>query len=251
MKQHQYYFLLLSVLITFGSKLMGQNVPEASGKEVYRSSALVILQIGPNSFQHISFLQTDDFGRVPCNGLVVRDKKEVIIFDTPTQDKSAEELIKWVETALGAHVKAIIPTHFHNDCLGGLNAFTQHHIPSYGYRKTLEMAKENGIVGPQNPFQESQTFTLGQEKVQVKFLGEGHTRDNVVAYFEKDQILFGGCLIKELQASKGFLGDANVSTWASTVEHVKNTFPDVKVVVPGHGLAGNKQLLDYTISLFK
>jgi hypothetical protein len=39
----------------------------------------------------------------------------------------------------------------------------------------------------------------------TKFFGEGHTKDNVVAYFLSEKILFGGCLLKELEASKGYL----------------------------------------------
>jgi metallo-beta-lactamase class B len=63
--------------------------------------------------------------------------------------------------------------------------------------------------------------------------------------------MFGGCLIKELGAGKGYLGDANVVAWSSTVEKVKKAYPNVKVVVPGHGAYGNIKLLDYTINLFK
>ena len=63
--------------------------------------------------------------------------------------------------------------------------------------------------------------------------------------------MFGGCLIKELDASKGYLGDASVADWSSTVERVKKEYPNVKIVVPGHGEYGNNKLLDYTINLFK
>jgi hypothetical protein len=45
--------------------------------------------------------------------------------------------------------------------------------------------------------------------------------------------LFGGCLLKELDASKGYLGDANVSAWSDTVEKVKKEYPDVKIVIRG------------------
>jgi metallo-beta-lactamase class B len=71
-----------------------------------------------------------------------------------------------------------------------------------------------------------------------------------VAYFAKEKVLFGGCLLKELHASKGFLGDAVVADWSRTVMYVKQAFPDVKWVVPGHGQVGDKALLDYTIQLF-
>ena len=63
--------------------------------------------------------------------------------------------------------------------------------------------------------------------------------------------MFGGCLIKELNASKGYLGDANVADWSGTVEKVKKEYPNVKIIVPGHGAPGSKKLLDYTIKLFK
>jgi len=231
--------------------IFGQTPIEFSQRDVYRSKELTIIQIAPNSFQHISFLQTNDFGNVPCNGLVVRDKNEVIIFDTPTNDKAAEELILWIENKLGSKIKAIIPTHFHNDCLGGLNSFTKHSIPSYGNAKTIALARETGVAVPQNSFDGSMKLRIGKQQVAVVYPGEGHTRDNVVGYYEKDKILFGGCLIKELGADKGYLGDANTKEWSTTVDKVKKMFPDLRIVVPGHGTAGDKKLLDYTIDLFQ
>jgi metallo-beta-lactamase class B len=57
-------------------------------------------------------------------------------------------------------------------------------------------------------------------------------------------------LIKELDASKGYIGDANVGEWSATVDKVKKAFPLVKQVVPGHGEAGDSSLLDYTRQLF-
>ncbi|MCU0446554.1 MAG: subclass B1 metallo-beta-lactamase [Microscillaceae bacterium] len=220
-------------------------------REIYKSKDLTIIQLTENSFQHISYKQTDDFGNVPCNGLVVRNGNETIVFDTPTNDKSAEELIKWIKETLKCQVNAIIPTHFHDDCLGGLKAFVENNIPSYAYFKTIELAKENNFVLPQNGFQDSLTLKVGNEIITAKFFGEGHTKDNVVGYFPRENVMFGGCLIKTLNASKGYLGDANVSSWSNTVAQVKKEYPNVKIVVPGHGAVGNSQLLDYTINLFK
>jgi metallo-beta-lactamase class B len=231
--------------------IFGQSPKEYTHRDLYHSNNLLIIQIAPNSYQHISYLQTNDFGNVPCNGLVVRDKDEVIIFDTPTNDKAAEELIQWINNKLGSKIKAIIPTHFHNDCLGGLNSFTKHGIPSYANAKTIALARETGVAAPQNSFDGSMKLRIGKQHVVVVYPGEGHTRDNVVGYFEKDKILFGGCLIKELGANKGYLGDANTNEWSITVEKVKKMFPDLRIVVPGHGTAGNTKLLDYTIDLFK
>lgn len=211
---------------------------------VYQSDDLIITQISENAFKHTSFLQTNDFGNVPCNGLIVRNNNEVIIFDTPTNDKSSEELIQWITEINQCKINAIIPTHFHNDCLGGLKTFDENDIPSYAYFKTVELAKENNFVVPKNSFRDSLILKVGNEEVVAKFFGEGHTKDNVVGYFPNENIMFGGCLIKELDAGKGNLGDSNVSTWSNTVDKVKKEYPNVKIIVPGHGDHGNKELLD-------
>lgn len=220
-------------------------------KVVYQSDDLIITQISKNSFEHTSYLQTQDFGKVPCNGLVVSDSKQAIVFDTPTNNKSADELIKWLTEKLHFKIKAIIPTHFHDDCLGGLKAFHHHRIPSYANFKTIALAKENKFEVPQNGFKEALLLKVGKQTVTAKFFGEGHTKDNVVGYFPSENILFGGCLIKELDATKGNLGDANVETWSNTVEKVKKAYPNVRLVIPGHGERGDSKLLDYTINLFK
>lgn len=224
--------------------------PVKKPKIVFQSAELMIEQISPNAFIHVSYLKTNDFGNVPCNGLIVRDKNEVVIFDTPTNDKSAEALIQWVSKSLHAKIKAIVPTHFHGDCLGGLEAFHAQNIPSYASEKTIFLAKENDYIIPQNGFSDSLSIQVGQEHVMISFVGEGHTKDNVVAYFPKEEVLFGGCLIKEMNATKGYLGDANVEQWPITVQKLKKKYPQIKWVVPGHGQWGDQQLLDYTIQLF-
>jgi metallo-beta-lactamase class B len=228
-----------------------QHKGDFKAKEVYKSENLIMTQVSENAFIHTSFKQTNDFGNVPCNGLVVKNNNETIVFDTPTSDKGAEELIKWINEKLHSKINAVVPTHFHDDSLGGLQAFHKKNIPSYSYSKTIELAKENNFVVPENSFNDSVVLKVGNLETVTKFFGEGHTRDNVVGYFPAEHILFGGCLLKELTAGKGYLGDANVSAWSSTVEKVKKEYPDVKIVVPGHGEYGGEKLLDYTIQLFK
>lgn len=228
-----------------------QQKSNFKAKEIYKSDNLIITQISENSFIHTSFKQTNDYGNVPCNGLIVKKDNETIVFDTPTNDNGSEELIQWINKNLHSKINAIIPTHFHDDSMGGLQAFHNHHIPSYAYSKTIELARENHFTVPENSFSDSLVLQVGGEKTVTKFFGEGHTKDNTVGYFPSEKILFGGCLLKELEASKGYLGDANVQTWSTTVEKVKKEYPDVKIVIPGHGEYGDHQLLDYTITLFK
>lgn len=245
-------YLFIFILTTLASlNLLAKPKSMLKPKRIYKSKTLEVIQLSNNTFQHISYLVTNDFGKVPCNGLVVRSKNECLVFDTPTNDESSEELIHWIEQKLKCTIKAVVPTHFHNDCLGGLTAFHKHHINSYASDTTLKLAKLNQYVLPLKTFNDSIQLLVGNEIMLVKFFGEGHTKDNVVAYFPSESVLFGGCLIKEINATKGYLGDANINAWSKTVERVKQAFPDVKIVVPGHGRSGNSELLNYTIHLFK
>lgn len=220
-------------------------------KVVYTSETLRIEQISPNTYVHISYLNTNDFGKVACNGMLVVHQGEALVFDTPANDEASEELIFWLESEKKSKVTGVVATHFHWDCLGGLDEFHSREIPSYATSKTIELAKAAGYPTPENGFKKKMNLRAGNLQVVNKYLGEGHTKDNFVAYVPSDQVIFGGCMIKELGAGYGNLEDANQAAWSGTVRRVKSTFPDAKLVIPGHGTIGGTELLDYTIELFE
>ncbi|SFT38230.1 metallo-beta-lactamase class B [Lishizhenia tianjinensis] len=211
---------------------------------------LQIYKVAPHTYRHVSFLETERFGKVACNGMIVIDQDEAVVIDAPTNDEAAADLLYYVKNDLNAEVKAVVVTHFHEDCLGGLKSFHEKNIPSYAYFLTQELARKNGEEIPQHTFKDSLMLAVGKEKLNVYYLGAGHTADNTVVYFEQDQSLFGGCLVKSLGASKGNLSDARVEDWSTTIEHVEEKFTHVKHVIPGHGKDGGKELLTYTKELF-
>ncbi len=221
------------------------------GEITYASELLKISQISKHAYVHTSYLQTDDFGKVPCNGLLYAKDGEVILFDTPVDDSATVALLDWTQENLQSEIKAVVATHFHDDCLGGLRAVHSKRIPSYALEQTVTLAREEGNILPQNTFQESMEKSIGNTSVHIIYYGAGHTPDNVIGYIPDDQVLFGGCLIKSMNASKGYLGDAVVDEWSATVAKIKAAYPNVKSVVPGHGAVGGSELLDYTISLFE
>lgn len=217
---------------------------------VYQNDSLRVDQLTENTFQHITYLKTQDFGNVACNGMIVRDNGEAIIFDTPSNDEDAKELIEWVENTLQCKVVAVVATHFHIDCLGGLNEFHRKGIPSYASNKTIDLARSHHSPVPQNGFNDQLEIKVGNKKVVNAYVGEGHTLDNIVGYFPSEKVLFGGCMIKSMGAGKGNLEDANLKEWPKTVSKVKTQFSEATVILPGHGDAGGQELLDYTMKLF-
>nr|AGU01687.1 beta-lactamase [uncultured bacterium] len=216
----------------------------------YESEDLIIEKVSEHVYRHVSYLNTESFGKVLCNGMIVIDGKEAIVFDTPTTDAVSKELIHWIKDTLESEIVAIVPTHFHDDCLGGLAEFHRTNIPSYAANRTIELARLHEMTVPQNGVDDRLALKVGGKEVELAYFGEGHTRDNIVGYYPNENVLFGGCLIKELGANEGNLADANPSEWANTVKSVKKQYSDVRVVIPGHGKPGGKELLDYTITLF-
>lgn len=183
--------------------------------------------------------------------MIVINNGEAIIVDTPVNDSDSKELIDWIENALKCKTRGIVVTHFHIDCLGGLNEFHARQIPSYASNKTIELAKPHTEVLPTNGFDKYLEIKVGNKKVVNEFFGEGHTKDNVVTSFPSEKVLFGGCLIKEVGSGKGNLEDATIDEWPKTIAGVKAKYGDADIIIiPGHGKPGGQELLNYTIKLF-
>ncbi|MEH6308297.1 subclass B1 metallo-beta-lactamase [Olivibacter sp. CPCC 100613] len=231
--------------------LLSSCKPNVQADKNYVSENLVIKKVKDNVYEHTSYLLTNDFGKVPCNGMIVFDAGEAVVFDTPADDSTATVLINWIKDRLKCKVVAVIPTHFHADCLGGLQAFHTNQTPSYAANKTIDFAKTKKLIIPQHGFDKKLELHVGNREVIAEFNGEGHTKDNIIGYFPDQKVMFGGCLIKEVNATKGNLEDANVNDWSETVRKVKQKYPETELIIPGHGESGGQELFDYTIQLFK
>lgn len=183
--------------------------------------------------------------------MVVIDQGEAIVFDTPVHDSISEQLIYWITEVKQADIKAVVVNHFHIDCLGGIEAFQKRGVGVYASQKTIALATADSVPIPDLSFAKTLTLKAGEIETITQFLGEGHTIDNVVSYVPAERSMFGGCMIKALEAKRGNLADANLLTWSRTVERVKSTYPNVEYVIPGHGAVGDTALLNYTIDLFE
>jgi metallo-beta-lactamase class B len=179
---------------------------------------------------------------------------EAVICDTPATGPLSAELLNWFDKNHPTiKIKAIIVNHFHGDCLAGLREFHQAGIKSYAHQlgpKLMKMKKTIGEV-PQHTFSESLEIKVGNGKVVNYYLGEAHTRDNIITWIPSENTIFGGCMVKSMDASKGNLEDANIKEWSDTIRNVKAKCPSAKIVIPGHGDPGGQELLDYTIRLFE
>jgi glyoxylase-like metal-dependent hydrolase (beta-lactamase superfamily II) len=117
---------------------------------------------------------------------------------------------------------------------------------------TDQISKERGEKRAEFLFSGDSVFAFGSFAFRCFYPGEGHTPDNLVVWFAKARVLYGGCLVKSTEAeSLGNLADANPKAWPKSLEKVLNEFPDLRFVVPGHQSWANSGSIKHTLRLLK
>ena len=206
--------------------------------------------IGDSIFVHVTFESSEQFGRFSSNGLIFIKNGEAIMIDTPMDNHKTEIIHKYLQNRLNVNLTKLIIGHFHDDCLGGLDYIQNQGIESIANLLTVNKCSELGLPIPSTPFSDSLVINFQGEMVVCRYLGGGHTVDNITVWFPNQKLLFGGCLIRSTQSQNlGNLSDAVVDQWATTVKKVLEKYPNVELVIPGHGHWGGKELLEHTIKL--
>jgi len=212
------------------------------------SSKLKVIQLSDNVYQHISYKNLVPWGMVAASGLLVVDGKEAHMIDTPWTLEETEKLISWAEDK-GLTVKSSIITHFHEDASGGISFLNKLKIETYATKLTNELLalKEREKSSYEIT---TDTFELLDNTIEIFYPGAGHTKDNIVVWLPKDNILFGGCFVKSNNSkSLGNIEDASIKQWPTSIERVINKYPNIKMVVPGHGQIGDIETLRHTAKL--
>ncbi|KAF5044955.1 Metallo-beta-lactamase type 2 [anaerobic digester metagenome] len=204
-----------------------------------------------NSFYiHISWDESEEYGRFSSNGLVLIHDSKALMIDTPTDEEKTEALYNYIQDSLHAKVIMFIPTHWHNDCIGGLSFLHRKGVHSIANELTINECIKRDLPVPQSPFLDSAHITFKGIQLVGYYPGPGHSLDNIVVYFPYQKILFGGCLIKSQESSGiGNIVDADVLQWPESLENVKSRFGHARFVIPGHGSMGSVELIGHTISI--
>lgn len=194
----------------------------------------------------------ESYGNVPANGLVVVDDKDAIMIDTPWTNEPTELLVNFLQNSLGINLQGIIATHWHKDCMGGLEYLHSIGVSSYLNTITQKLAGDAQLPVPQIGFDDFLIVKLNKKNLDCRYFGGGHTIDNIVVWIPHEKALFAGCMGKSLRSRKlGFTKEAEMEQWPKTLEKVLKAFPDCETVVPGHGNSGNSDLIFHTINLLK
>jgi metallo-beta-lactamase class B len=191
-------------------------------------------------------------GPVSGNGLVVVSGASAMLVDLAWNDEQTRQVAKWISGKFEAVLEYAVPTHAHSDCAGGLGAAHELGAESWALHKTTVKLYDLGSPIPKKSFTDKKTLYCGDLEVELMYPGGGHTDDNIVAWIPEEKVLFAGCLVKaKTAANLGNTSEADLKAYPDTLKKVMNEFKDAKIVVPGHGQPGGRELIKHTIDLCK
>jgi metallo-beta-lactamase class B len=243
--------ILYSIFFYFFANSM-QVVGQEEYKKIEINNDLRLIQLNEHFYIHVSWVNSENFGRFPSNGLLLVKNGKALIIDTPMEESLTADLYNYLLDSMKVKIEEFIAGHSHNDCMGGIAFLHEKNVHSIALDLTKQKCIEQKLILPKQTFSDSLIFKFYGEVVKCIYTGPGHTEDNISVYFPNRKILFGGCMIKSLPSrSLGNTADAVVSKWDSSVEKLKLQCSDAKIVVPGHGGFGDIGLLDHTIKLVK
>ena len=190
--------------------------------------------------------------QVPANGMYLVTDSGVVMFDTPWDTTQFQPLLDSIKLKHNKNVVMCFATHWHSDKTAGLEYYRHRGIKTYTTVLTDELSKKNDKKRAEFLMANDTAFNVGQYTFETYYPGEGHTTDNIVIWFKKEKILYGGCLIKGADDKNlGYLGDANVTAYASTLKNVQKRCPKPKFIIIAHSNWKNINSLNHSLMMAK
>jgi metallo-beta-lactamase class B len=188
----------------------------------------------------------------PSNGLYMVTGKGVVLMDSPWDTTQFQPLLDSIWQRHHQPVVLCIATHWHSDKTAGLDYYRSKGIKTYSSRLTDSLSLANGKHRAEFLFDKDTTFAVGGYVLQTFYPGQAHTLDNIVVWFGKDRVLYGGCLVKSTEAADlGFTGDGDLGAYAETIRRVQAKFPNPAYVIPGHLAWQDPRSLQHTLDMAK
>ena len=198
-------------------------------------------------------------------GVVIGDEG-VLLVDTRSTHRQAEELRRDVAGLTPLPILAVVDTHHHHDHAFGNHVFRP--APIWGHvrcaSRLLETAEAARIAvaarfpewagdlaqvmidPPDRTFEEHAVVDVTGRRVELRYLGRGHTDDDIVALVPDAGVLFAGDLLENGAAP--WFGDGYPLDWPETASRLLELVRGP--VVPGHGDAADRAFVEDQLASF-
>ena len=175
--------------------------------------------------------------RGQCNSAIILLDDGVLVVDTQSSPAQACAVIAQVRALTDKPVRYVVNTHFHGDHWQGNPAYREawprglEIIALEAMREHLEMRGKTAADGlPSLSLERRLILRSGARRVELLWLGRGHTDADMVVYLPQEKILMTGDL---LHTWTPYMGDSYPWEWIGTLDRLAKL--DFETVIPGHG----------------
>ena len=189
-----------------------------------------------------------------------------LVVDTRSTPRQAREVLDDLRALGSPRVGIVVNTHGHYDHAFGNAVFRPAVI--WGHERCAAMIRDTGerqraeVAGdfpaiaadvarvvldpPERTFTDRATLDLGGRRIELAYLGRGHTDNDIVVRIPDADVLCAGDLLEN--GAPPYFGDGFPIDWPSTVEAVLGQVGEQTIVVPGHGDPAGRPFVEASLA---
>ncbi len=192
-------------------------------------------------------------------GVVLGDG-EALVVDTRLSERQGREILDDLLEITRAPVTIVVDTHWHSDHTFGNHVFRPATIWGHercgprmletaqlaidrigaGMPELAEELAEITLDPPNRSFSEHAVLEVGGRRVELRYLGRGHTESDIVIEVPDAGVLFAGDLLED--GATPYFGDGFPLDWPETASRLAERCRGP--VVPGHGAVRDRAFAD-------
>jgi metallo-beta-lactamase class B len=189
----------------------------------------------------------EDYYYAKENSAVFIGPDSVTVIGATWSPATAALLAQEIHKITDKPIREVIDTNYHPDRAGGNAFWKQIGARIVATQMTYDLLSRDWasiVKWTQNAFPEYPTlplvlptttypgsFELQHGRVRALYLGPSHTPDGIFVYFPDQQVLYGGCILKE---QLGNLAFANMQEYPLTLRRLQQLHLGIKTIIAGH-----------------
>jgi len=165
--------------------------------------------------------------------------QEAIALGDPLDMQIAAKLDSLIKAEFGLPVKYVFYSRASAERAAGAQLFRQQGALLVAHKEAMNIAQvqqNNDLPKPDILFESELTLHLGDERLQLMYLGKSLTADSLVAWFPQHDAIFAGDMVQVESLAKLSLKDAHFPNWFSTLDKLARL--DFSYLITGQNKIG-------------
>ncbi len=217
-----------------------------------------LTKITDNVYSYVDVKNSGPSNSFGANAGIIIGKDGIVVIDTLVSSKEAKRFIKDIHAISYKPIKYVVNTHSHLDHTFGNSDFRRlgaviisHMNDNKNMRISSEAALKNAksygltekdmkgtkIAYPALTFNDRMEIDLGDQKIELIYIGPSHTDGSILVYLPEKKILFAGDIL--FTNYHPFVADGNIEEWLKVLDYIMTM--DVEKIIPGHGPISSKK----------